>query len=686
MPNNNIYVGERYIPIYDGFWSNTKEYESLTIVTEPSSNSSYISRRPVPAGTPLTNSEYWALQATGNQDLDDIKTQLNTLQTQMTGVTDSVSQLAEKTDDLEAKDTTQDTNIASNTTNIGELTTELNEFKTSVNGSLTELQNADTGFNTRITELEAEISNAGGHYAWKLASDYGIEPGVNCYDILSTLTANDYVAFPAGQYQFFHDSAASINCHCYFMTGARFQTQSAQGVNPYLFTFTQPVIIDENNSGAPTFNFENVRLTNNRVLKTAWFPAGYQYYFEPIVSYIYLTSNISLYEDVNLSHEIIFEGAPGMKPVIGPAASNYHFYLSAGAKFINVTPVLLNITSNDNFIFDNCTLMRSNDARIIDSSNNYTPNYYFKNCLFSKYTTSAVANYGIFAGKGRVIVDGCKTEKENDGDNGGFITASKSMILNSTLNLGISDIAGQQHIIIDNSTITAAVGAVTIVNNSILYLTNGTLQPSFRYVCASELHFTTKTSYGSLGNSGIYLFTNFYGEDGVNSYSHTITNEILFDCSYNGDWNITIDENYCAFIIDTIIPDYPDPSNKSFYVRNKYNPIGNICAMLYTTNGIWPYNAMSFTTTTNVSFWVKVTTWCDRYELPTSVDINNHLNFEIYPNGDGVTPSSKSYDSTKKMWQITINSMNEGWKYFLVRVTLYNQDVAFIMVMNTNNL
>lgn len=56
------YKGMRYVPIFDGNWDNTKDYEPLIIVSYQ--GNSYTSRTFVPAGTDITNEAYWAL--TGN--------------------------------------------------------------------------------------------------------------------------------------------------------------------------------------------------------------------------------------------------------------------------------------------------------------------------------------------------------------------------------------------------------------------------------------------------------------------------------------------------------------------------------------------------------------------------------------------------------------------------------------------
>lgn len=67
---NNIYVGARYIPRIMGEYNNETAYEALDIVT--SDGVGYISRQPVPAGTAVTNKEYWAMWGSGNAAIDSL--------------------------------------------------------------------------------------------------------------------------------------------------------------------------------------------------------------------------------------------------------------------------------------------------------------------------------------------------------------------------------------------------------------------------------------------------------------------------------------------------------------------------------------------------------------------------------------------------------------------------------------
>lgn len=52
-------LGKVAITVEENYWSNTKDYDKLTIVEQEGVFGTFISRKPVPAGTPLTNRKYW---------------------------------------------------------------------------------------------------------------------------------------------------------------------------------------------------------------------------------------------------------------------------------------------------------------------------------------------------------------------------------------------------------------------------------------------------------------------------------------------------------------------------------------------------------------------------------------------------------------------------------------------------
>lgn len=87
---NNIYVGARYIPRIMGEYSNETAYEALDIVT--SGGVGYISRQPVPAGTAVTNKNYWAMWGSGNAVIDALTQRVATNENDITALETGLQQ------------------------------------------------------------------------------------------------------------------------------------------------------------------------------------------------------------------------------------------------------------------------------------------------------------------------------------------------------------------------------------------------------------------------------------------------------------------------------------------------------------------------------------------------------------------------------------------------------------------
>lgn len=87
---NNIYVGARYIPRIMGEYNNETAYEALDIVT--SGGVGYISRQPVPAGTAVTNKDYWAMWGSGNAAIDSLTQRVATNENDITALETGLQQ------------------------------------------------------------------------------------------------------------------------------------------------------------------------------------------------------------------------------------------------------------------------------------------------------------------------------------------------------------------------------------------------------------------------------------------------------------------------------------------------------------------------------------------------------------------------------------------------------------------
>ncbi len=90
--NKNIYIGERYVPLYIGEWDVNKGYEPLSIVTYQ--GNSYTSKSYVPIGIDILNDTYWVLSGNFNG--------------QIAGLTDDVRRNTEDIGELKSNTTIKD--------------------------------------------------------------------------------------------------------------------------------------------------------------------------------------------------------------------------------------------------------------------------------------------------------------------------------------------------------------------------------------------------------------------------------------------------------------------------------------------------------------------------------------------------------------------------------------------------
>lgn len=79
--DNNVYIGERYVPKFDGNWDNSKTYEPLIIVIY--ANNTYTSKKYVPAGTLPTDTDYWALTGNYNGYIAQLQSDMSDLKDDM---------------------------------------------------------------------------------------------------------------------------------------------------------------------------------------------------------------------------------------------------------------------------------------------------------------------------------------------------------------------------------------------------------------------------------------------------------------------------------------------------------------------------------------------------------------------------------------------------------------------------
>lgn len=72
------YVGARYMPKFLGAYDATANYQALSVVDD-GMGSTYVSNQPTPAGTPLTDTDYWALYGVSSGAILNLQNQIDAL-------------------------------------------------------------------------------------------------------------------------------------------------------------------------------------------------------------------------------------------------------------------------------------------------------------------------------------------------------------------------------------------------------------------------------------------------------------------------------------------------------------------------------------------------------------------------------------------------------------------------------
>ena len=104
------YVGARYVPIFADplEWSDTREYEPLTIVTYQ--GNSYTSRQYIPTGIEVTDTEYWALTGNFNAQVEAYRAEVRLFDGRITANANGISAL--QTSDTEQNESIQALNTS----------------------------------------------------------------------------------------------------------------------------------------------------------------------------------------------------------------------------------------------------------------------------------------------------------------------------------------------------------------------------------------------------------------------------------------------------------------------------------------------------------------------------------------------------------------------------------------------
>ena len=347
---NNIYVGARYIPRIMGEYNNETAYEALDIVT--SGGVGYISRQPVPAGTAVTNQEYWAMWGSGNAIIDALTQRVSTNE-----------------NDISALETS--------------------------------LQQTNQNLQTTNQNLENLV------IPWKPASTLKGDGSTDNTAVFGQLDANTPVSLMPGTYLI--SGNVTIPCAVQFLPGAVIKYNAATpGTNYVTITFAKGFYALENTQIFDTYIIPKFGGNNATVNpRFSWFggkESNSAQVNDNILSWL-LSSTF-------LCREVTIE--PGSYSFTDMSAGQYFTSVSTirtkirgyGAKIttqVKTAKVVYEgiefsggVETNENSIFENCSF-----TSLLTAGNNTT----YNNCFFNKELSSPTGNFTINGGRFTVITN-----------------------------------------------------------------------------------------------------------------------------------------------------------------------------------------------------------------------------------------------------------------------------------------
>lgn len=145
MPNNNLFIGERYIPLFANpvEWDSSRAYEHLTIVMYEGEG--YTSRYAVPPGIAIDDGKYWVKTFPRSPKIIEIEALIESIKTELSNQADEIAYIKEQIKKL------------------GEIDL-LEERITEAEQEIADIKVVDNRQNERLTDLEEDMQRHEGEY------------------------------------------------------------------------------------------------------------------------------------------------------------------------------------------------------------------------------------------------------------------------------------------------------------------------------------------------------------------------------------------------------------------------------------------------------------------------------------------------------------------------------------------
>jgi len=89
------YIGARYMPKFMGTYDATTAYEALSVV-DNGAGTTYVANKPAPAGTPLSDTEYWSIYGASSGAILDLQTRLGTAENDISAIQSDITSLGNR--------------------------------------------------------------------------------------------------------------------------------------------------------------------------------------------------------------------------------------------------------------------------------------------------------------------------------------------------------------------------------------------------------------------------------------------------------------------------------------------------------------------------------------------------------------------------------------------------------------
>lgn len=152
------YIGARYVPkfsdVNDGYWDNHNSYEALTIVRY--GNDFYTSKKPVPVGIAIDNTEYWAQTSSFNGAINSLQVRVGTLETEFTTMDGEIDDIQDDISDIKGDVSTLQSNVGTLESDVDTLQTDVSTLQSNVSSIETNIDNIEDN----IDNIESDVDTA----------------------------------------------------------------------------------------------------------------------------------------------------------------------------------------------------------------------------------------------------------------------------------------------------------------------------------------------------------------------------------------------------------------------------------------------------------------------------------------------------------------------------------------------